>query len=76
MTERLKIATLDNGAYLVKGPIALVDAEGSEFRIERATIALCRCGGSTTKPFCDGTHSSVGFVAPQRAIRRGEGRTR
>jgi CDGSH-type Zn-finger protein len=47
----------------------LVDAEGSEFRAERATVALCRCGGSMTKPFCDGTHSKIGFRAAQRAVR-------
>jgi CDGSH-type Zn-finger protein len=75
MTERVKISALDNGPYLVKGPIALVDAEGSEFGVERATIALCRCGGSTKKPICDGTHSRVGFVAAQRAVREEERRT-
>jgi CDGSH-type Zn-finger protein len=47
----------------------LVDAEGNEFRAERATVALCRCGGSMTKPFCDGTHSKIGFRAAQRAVR-------
>ena len=39
------------------------DADGKEYRSERQTIALCRCGGSTTKPFCDGTHSKIGFAA-------------
>jgi CDGSH-type Zn-finger protein len=74
MTERLKIATLDNGPYLVKGPVLLLDAEGNEFRVERATVALCRCGGSTNKPFCDGTHSKAGFRAAERAVRQVEGR--
>lgn len=46
MTYQTKITTLDNGSYLVKGPVLLVDAEGNEFRAERATVALCRCGGS------------------------------
>ncbi len=74
MTERTKIIALDNGPYLVKGPILLLDAEGNEFRTERATVALCRCGGSMTKPFCDGTHSKIGFQAAERAVRREEER--
>ncbi len=69
MTERTRITALDNGPFLVKGAVAITDAEGNEFRAERATVALCRCGGSTTKPFCDGTHSKAGFRAAQRAVR-------
>jgi CDGSH-type Zn-finger protein len=68
MAERTKITVLDDGPYLVKGPVLLLDAEGNEFRVERATVALCRCGGSATKPFCDGTHSRIGFRAAQRAV--------
>jgi CDGSH iron-sulfur domain-containing protein 3 len=66
---KTKITALDNGPYLVKGPVLLLDADGNEFRVERATVALCRCGGSTTKPFCDGTHSKIGFRAAERAVR-------
>ncbi len=69
MTEQAKITVRDNGPYLVKGPVLLLDEEGNEFRAERATVALCRCGGSMTKPFCDGTHSKIGFRAAQRAVR-------
>jgi CDGSH-type Zn-finger protein len=72
MAEQTKITALDNGPYLVKGPVVVVDAEGNEFPSERETIALCRCGGSTTKPFCDGTHSKVGFQAAERAVREEE----
>ena len=71
MAEQAKIADLD-GPYLVKDPV-VVDAEGNEFRSEHETIALCRCGGATTKPFCDGTHSKVGFRATERAVREEEG---
>jgi CDGSH-type Zn-finger protein len=47
----------------------VVDADGNEYDLgERTTIALCRCGGSTTKPFCDGTHSKTGFEAAERAV--------
>ena len=68
MAERTKITALDDGHLLVKGPVLLLDAEGREFRAERATVALCRCGGSMTKPFCDGTHSKAGFRAAERAV--------
>jgi CDGSH-type Zn-finger protein len=69
VAERTKITALENGPYLVKGPVIVTDAAGGEFRTERKTVALCRCGGSTNKPFCDGTHSKIGFRAAQRAIR-------
>ncbi len=74
MAEHTKIAAHDNGPYLVRGPVLLLDAEGNEFRAERATVALCRCGGSMTKPFCDGTHSKAGFRAAERAVQLEEGR--
>ena len=74
MDGQTKITPLDNGPYLVKGPVLLLDAEGNEFRVERATVALCRCGGSMNKPFCDGTHSKAGFRASDRAVRQVEGR--
>lgn len=73
MAEDTKITALDNGPYLVKGPVVVVDAEGERFPSERETIALCRCGGSTNKPFCDGTHSKIGFRAAERAVREQEG---
>ena len=73
MTERTKITALDDGPFLMRGPAVVVDAEGNEFTSERKTIALCRCGGSTTKPFCDGTHSKLGFRAAERAVREEEG---
>ena len=63
------ITPLENGPYLVKGQVTVLDADGSEYPIERSTIALCRCGGSTNKPFCDGTHSKIGFAAAERAVR-------
>jgi CDGSH-type Zn-finger protein len=66
----VEIKVRENGPYKVTGPITLIDADGNEFDVgERGeVIALCRCGGSTTKPFCDGTHSKVGFDAAERAV--------
>ena len=62
------ITALENGPYLVKGPVTVRDADGGDYRSERETIALCRCGGSSNKPFCDGTHSKIGFAAAERAV--------
>lgn len=60
------ITPTDNGPYVVRGPIKLVDANGKEFEV-RGAVALCRCGGSENKPFCDGTHSKLGFQSAPRA---------
>ena len=52
----VKITTRPNGPYLIEGPARVVDAEGNDYDLtDQTTIALCRCGGSGTKPFCDGT---------------------
>jgi CDGSH-type Zn-finger protein len=59
-----------SGPYLVKGPVTLRDASGNELDLQgKDTIALCRCGASTTKPFCDGTHSTIGFLAAEQAAK-------
>ena len=70
--EKVTITTRPNGPYLVKGPIRLVDPDGKEFTVQGDTVALCRCGGSTNKPFCDGTHSKLGFQAADKAVREAD----
>lgn len=57
------LETLKDGPNLIRGPIKMVDENGNEALIEKAWIALCRCGQSSKKPLCDGTHSKVGFKA-------------
>jgi CDGSH-type Zn-finger protein len=52
------ITATDNGPNLVRGTVTLLDAEGNEYEASEV-IALCRCGHSGTKPFCDGTHERV-----------------
>ena len=66
----VEIKVRENGPYKVTGPIRLIDADGNEYDLgeEGEPIALCRCGGSTTKPFCDGTHSKIGFEAAEKAV--------
>lgn len=56
-----------NGPYRIEGPIKLVDVDGKEFEVKDNIIFLCRCGGSSNKPFCDGTHRTNGFNAPTKA---------
>ena len=65
--EACSIQPSDNGPLLVKGPVHLVDSAGNEFRIDARNIALCRCGASQNKPFCDGSHARVGFHSVVRA---------
>jgi CDGSH-type Zn-finger protein len=67
--DKVTIQVRPNGPYLVKGPVRLVDADGNEFPVSGDTFALCRCGGSTNKPFCDGTHSRIGFQGAEKAVR-------
>lgn len=58
-----------NGPYVIDGDdVKVVDWNGAEYRVDRRPIALCRCGASTTKPFCDGSHSKVGFQAAEAAV--------
>ena len=52
-----------DGPYIVRGDFEVLDADGNPMTVRRATIALCRCGRSQTRPFCDGTHKLVGFRA-------------
>lgn len=63
----VEIKPLDSGPYLVTGEIDLLDCDGNVCGIEKATTAPCRCGASENKPFCDGSHSRIGFSEPERA---------
>ena len=67
---QVTILVRENGSYRVTGPATLIDADGNEYDIaEKKAVSLCRCGASTKKPFCDGTHSKIGFEAAERAVR-------
>ena len=71
-----------NGPYRVRGDVKLVDHDGNPVLIpegRRKTtpegdswVSLCRCGGSVVKPFCDGTHSRIGFIGAEEAVKQTE----
>lgn len=63
-----RITPYPNGPYLVRGEFELAGPDGEPIETRRATIALCRCGRSQTKPFCDGTHKAIGFKAPGASV--------
>jgi CDGSH-type Zn-finger protein len=69
--EPVVVKVRHNGPYKVTGPVTVIDADGNQYDLaeQGEVVALCRCGGSTTKPFCDGTHSKLGFEAAERAVR-------
>jgi CDGSH-type Zn-finger protein len=57
-----------NGPLLVEGPFRLTDADGKEYDlVPGKKYNLCRCGASSKKPFCDGTHNVIGFQGSERA---------
>jgi CDGSH-type Zn-finger protein len=70
----VKITVKRNGPYRVEcpeGAVSLVDADGNSYDLTGKTaFSLCRCGGSTNKPFCDGTHSKIGFQAAEAAVQK------
>lgn len=58
-----------NGPYVIESEdVRVIDWNGQEYRVDRWPIALCRCGASTTKPFCDRSHSRIGFEAAEAAV--------
>ena len=65
--EGVNITPSEKGPYLVSGAVCLADVAGREVP-HGDYIALCRCGASVTKPFCDGTHSKIGFQAAEAAV--------
>jgi len=73
----VKITIKANGPYRVEAPegsIELVDANGTSYDLTgKPAFSLCRCGASVNKPFCDGTHSKLGFQAAELAVKKTEG---
>jgi CDGSH-type Zn-finger protein len=65
----VKIRMRPNGPFLVEGPVQLVDSSGNAFPLnaDKPMIALCRCGASENRPFCDGSHTRCGFESDEQA---------
>jgi CDGSH-type Zn-finger protein len=61
----ITISVRDNGPLLVRGGVSVKDADGNEYEVQDV-IALCRCGQSAKKPFCDATHKTCGFESAPR----------
>ena len=59
-----RITVMNNGSLRVEGDFEIIDQEGRPFGLAgRTRLSLCRCGQSSNKPFCDGTHKTCGFSA-------------
>ena len=58
-----------NGPLVVEGPVTILDSQGNRFpiRTDKPAIALCRCGESRTRPFCDGSHKNCAFLSDETA---------
>jgi CDGSH-type Zn-finger protein len=67
--DRVLIVPYQDGPYLVRGPVVLRDQDGRAIETARRPVALCRCGKSRMRPFCDGTHRLLRFEAPSHAER-------
>jgi len=72
----VKITVRPNGPFRVEaaeGSVELVDADGNKYDISgKPAFSLCRCGGSVNKPFCDGTHSKIGFQGAELAVKKSD----
>jgi CDGSH-type Zn-finger protein len=68
-SEEVVIVPYQDGPYLIRGPVTVRDQRGEAIAVSRRPIALCRCGKSRIRPFCDGTHQLIHFQAPSEPER-------
>jgi len=73
---QVKITVRINGPFRVEaqeGTLELIDADGNPYDLTgKPAFSLCRCGGSVNKPFCDGTHTKIGFQAAEAAVKKAD----
>jgi CDGSH-type Zn-finger protein len=69
MAEPIVIRCRENGPLVVQGAVKVIDHQGNEFAVPpgKEFVALCRCGQSKNRPFCDGSHKTCGFLAAELA---------
>jgi CDGSH-type Zn-finger protein len=69
MSEPVVVRCRENGPYVIRGAVRVVDHLGNEFTPPpgKDSVALCRCGASGNRPFCDGSHRTIGFQAAETA---------
>ncbi len=69
MADEVVIRMRPDGPFLVEGPITLTDSQGNTFPLDssKPAIALCRCGASANRPFCDGSHKQCDFQSDEQA---------
>jgi CDGSH-type Zn-finger protein len=63
------VTVYEDGPLIVRGDFAVTAQDGRPIPAGRRTVAFCRCGRSAIRPFCDGTHTRIGFRAPGGAQR-------
>jgi len=61
VSEPTQVRLRRDGPILVDGPVEVLDHDGTVRRADGPTVALCRCGASARRPFCDGSHRDSGF---------------
>jgi CDGSH-type Zn-finger protein len=68
MSEKVEIKAMENGPLLIAGKATVTDANGNVSETQGSMVALCRCGQSANKPFCDGAHKKANFEASETLI--------
>ena len=72
MADDVTITSYRDGPLLVRGPFKMLDQDGREIEVDRDVVALCRCGRSRLRPFCDGSHKLTRWRAPSEAEDRSQ----
>ena len=72
VADHVTITPYRDGPLLVRGPFRMLDQDGNEIALDREVVALCRCGRSRLRPFCDGSHKLTKWRAPSGAEDRSQ----